>query len=277
MSYHKRLLEPKEPEISTDPPVSPSLNLGYNINMSEERQVREKKLKKARWYNDRNRIYKACLIYLDLLRQDPNNQAALEDLAQIYMDRGDSLLAAICYGWLLSQEPSRQDLVLKEAQCHFQAGYNFLSLKALSRVSDWDSNYEEEALMAKSQIHVALGNELESIHLLNQLIEKYPNALYYMILAELLEQHELYHCAMEACRRGLKREPYQDELLSLKARLHLYLGEYANSRKIYLKMIKNHMYLEDARLDLEDFLAEKGNVPDVMALLRFFDEMPQED
>ncbi len=251
--------------------------MGYNENMNEERQVREKKLKKARWYNDRNRIYKACLIYLDLLRQDPNNQAALEDLAQIYMDRGDSALAAICYNWILNSDPTRQDLVLRLAQGYFQTGNFFLSLKTLSTIDNWEANYEEESLMAKSQIHVALGNELESIRLLNQLIEKYPNAIYFMVLAEMLEQLGLYHCAMEACRRGLKREPYQDELLSLKARLHLYLGDYANSRKIYLKMIKNHMYLEDARLDLEDFLAEKGNVPDVMALLRFFDETPEED
>lgn len=243
--------------------------------MSQEALHREKQLKKARWYSDRNRTYKACVLYLDVLRQDPGNVFALEELAQIYLERGDSSLASICYRWLCQQFPDRQELFLRHAQSEFSAG-NFHSARLiLASAGSFLPPLEEEALMAKSQVEAALSHELEAILWLNQLIEKYPNAIYYMVLAEMLEQLGLTHCAMEACRRGLKREPYQDELLSLKARLHLGLSEYSQARKIYLKMIKNHLFLEDARMDLEDFIDERGPVPAVVEILRFFDEGPQ--
>lgn len=240
--------------------------------MSHEVQSREKQLKKARWYSDRNRTYKACILYLDVLRQDPDNVSALEELAQLYLERGDSSLASICYAWLCRLFPTRQELVLRHAQSEFNSGNYHTARLILASVPEFEHTYEEEALMAKSQVEAALGHELESILLLNRLIEKFPNAIYYMVLAEMLEHLDLTQCAMEACRRGLKREPYQDELLSLKARLHLWAGEYIQARKIYLKMIKNHLFLEDARFDLLDYVAEKGPVPAVMEILRFFDE-----
>ncbi len=245
--------------------------------MGQKERARDKLLKKARWYSDHNRLYKACIHYLNFLREEPGNIQALEELGQLYMDRGDFELGALCFDAILGGDQLRQDVLIRQIRCYFQAGRISEALLLLEMIPEWGEEHLEEVMMARSQCRLSMGFELEAIQIMGDLIRRFPQPPYFMILAEILMAQLQWPAALECCRRGLKRDPYSDELLAAKARCHLELDEYGKARDIYMKMIKNQMPQMEVRMDLEDCLANKGYIPELADILRYFEDFPFTD
>jgi len=229
-------------------------------------------LKKARWYSDRNRTYKACRCYLQLIHQEPESLEAIEELALLYYDRGDYQLAAICFEHLNQVYGPRQDILIRLAYCRFQESSYVEAKLVLTTPIDWDPIYDEERLLNLSQCELQLGDPLKALLLLKQLNTSHPAPLYYLLQAEILENLSLYSSAISICRKGLQSDPYFDDLLVLKARLHLELQEFDKARKIYLKMIQNQLFLGEARLDIEEYLSIHGPIREVEEILNYFDD-----
>jgi tetratricopeptide (TPR) repeat protein len=232
----------------------------------------EYNLKKARWYNERNRTYKACLHYQKALQSGVDDSVVLEELAMLYFERSDFSLAAVCFEELVNRSAKRQDLILKLAGCLFQTGEYFKGKMLLSRVRKWQKVHLEEAILSRAHFEQATGHPWSAIRLFCELIETSPQPMYYLYLAEAFENLDQYNYAVEICRRGLKREPYFEELIATKARMHLYLSQYDKAALLYQKMIRNQMYTVEAKLDLEEMLVKKGYAPEIQEILRYFDE-----
>ncbi|MBT3783421.1 hypothetical protein HOF92_00515 [bacterium] len=240
--------------------------------MTDTQKQKAPLLRKARWYNDRNRTYKACRCYLQVIQQDPDALEAIEEISLLYYDRGDFEIAAICFEYLLLIYGVRQDILVRLAHCRFQESSFSEAKLVLSQPLDWDPLYHEERLLTLSQCELQLGEPLNALELLRDLNSSSPSPLYYLLQGEILESLSLHTAAIEVCRKGLQRDPYFDDLLVLKARLHLHLTEFEKARRIYLKMIQNHLFLGEARLDLEEYLAIHGPISEIYEILDYFDD-----
>lgn len=230
-------------------------------------------LRKARWYSDRNRTYKACRCYLQLIQEDGNSIEAIEELALLYYDRGDYELAEICFKHLLTVSGSRPDVFLRIAYCNFQTGFYSQAKRILLDPSiEWADDYIEELLLNLSQCELQLGDPIQALKFLKKLNISHPSPLYYLLQAEILESLSLFTAAIEICRKGLQRDPYFDDLLVIKARMHLELREFDRAKKIYLKMIQNQLFLGEARYDIEEYLHLNGSVTELEEILKYFDD-----
>ena len=240
---------------------------------------KEPLLKKARWYNSKNRTYKACLIYHQVIKNLEGKEyiEALEELAYLYFDRLDFDLAAICFNYLLKAKPKESQYVLKLSNCYFQLENFYQSKSVLHRFTHWKDEENEERLLALSQCELALNRRLKAIEVLQVLIKRYSNPVYYLLLSEIFETMDLHSLALEVCNRGLKREPYFEDLLVLKARLLLELNDFKKAKKVYFKMIKNQMFLGEAHFDLEQMIDQKGPLPELMEIHQYFDDLSDDD
>ncbi|MCO4783266.1 MAG: hypothetical protein KC646_13150 [Candidatus Cloacimonetes bacterium] len=240
---------------------------------------KEPLLKKARWYNSKNRTYKACVIYhkvLPKLTGEPY-QEALEELAYLYFDRLDFDLAAICFEHLCLVKPTVSQYVLKLSNCYFQLQNFYKAKSVLHRFDLWKEEEDEERLLALSQCELALNRKLKAVEVLQVLMKRYCNPVYYLLLAELFESMELYSLALETCNRGLKRDSYFEDLLVVKARLLLEQNDFKKAKQIYFKMIKNQMYLGEAHFDLEIMIEKRGNLPELLEIHQYFDDINIDD
>lgn len=230
-------------------------------------------LRKARWYSDRNRTYKACRCYIQLIQAECPSLEAIEELALLYYDRGDYELAEICFQHLLTLSEPRPDISIRIAYCCFQTGhYSQAKRVLLDPKVHWDEEYVEELLLNLSQCELQLGDPIQALKFLKKLNSSHPSPLYYLLQAEILESLSLFTAAIEICRKGLQRDPYFDDLLVTKARIHLELGEFDRAKKIYLKMIQNQLFLGEARYDIEEFLHLNGPVRELEEILKYFDD-----
>ncbi|PCJ18188.1 MAG: hypothetical protein COB02_11410 [Candidatus Cloacimonadota bacterium] len=240
---------------------------------------KEPLLKKARWYNNKNRTYKACIIYHKVLPKLEGSSyvEGLEELAYLYFDRLDFDLAAICFNYLCELKPKVSQYVLKLSNCYFQLQNYYQSKSVLHRFDYWKEDEDEERLLALSQCELALDRKLKAIEVLQVLMKRYPNAIYYLLLSEIFENMDLHSLALEVCNRGLKRDPYFEDLLVLKARLLLEQDDFKKAKQVYFKMIKNQMFLGEAHFDLEMMIEKRGSLPELMEIFQYFDDIQFDD
>jgi tetratricopeptide (TPR) repeat protein len=266
----------------------PNYNLqigGFFVRIPPVGVLKQKKvghfLHKARWYSGRNRSYKACVLYHKAISQDPENSVeAVRELAALYFERFDFELAAVCYRHLLEQggsEQEKQGFALRLTQCYSRSGSFGLGMTCFSQISEWLKEFEEEALQERMVFAYNLGDNIDILRTMGELIKKYPKAEYYLYLASMLFELNFPDTGLEMCKKGLRRMPYSEELHGLKAGFYLQLRDYKKARETYLKLIRNHMHTGAARMDVEDYVAEHGPVPELMDVLRYLDEYGYED
>jgi len=242
--------------------------------LSSSELEKEPLLKKARWYNDRNRTYKACLCYLQILQQNPEHRQCVKELAALYFDRGDYEQAVLCLEHLVSREPGNQDYGMKLVHAYMHLNRYTLAWNYLVDPSNFNEHMEEERVLSLSQCELNLGNPLQCLNLLSDLIDANPMPFYFVLQAETLENLGMHDVALEVARRGLKRDPYYEELLSLRGRIHLRQKDFKKAREVYLKMIKNQLYLGEAQCDIEYALYQYSNPPELVELMQYFDDFP---
>jgi tetratricopeptide (TPR) repeat protein len=237
-------------------------------------QQRQKKplLSQARWYYDRNRTYKACQCYLKIIRDNPESHEAVADLAALYFDRGDFELAGLCLDHLLKVFPETQELRLKRGLCYLHLDAYGLARQTLSHLPPWNKDIEEERLLALSQCNFNLGYNLQAVQGLTELMQPPGTSYYHLLLAELLENLGLFQPVIKVCERGLKRDPYFQDLMTLKARTHLNLQEFGKAKALYLKMLRNQWPMEEAWMDLEEFLVLRNPPPEILELATYFED-----
>ena len=240
---------------------------------------KEPLLKKARWYNSKNRTYKACVIYHKVQQQleGPSYIEALEELAYLYFDRLDFDLAAICFTYLCEAKPDVSQYVLKLSNCHFQLQNYYQAKSVLHRFNLWKDSEDEERLLALSQCELALDRKLKAIEVLQVLLKRFSNPVYYLLLAEIFETMDLSNLALEICNSGLRRDPYFEDLLVVKARLLLEKNDFKKAKQVYFKMIKNQMFLAEAHFDLEMMIEQRGALPELMEIHQYFDDVQLDD
>lgn len=235
---------------------------------------KEPLLRKARWFSDRNRTYKAVQCYLKVLKKHPGSLPVIQELTMQYLDRADYEMAIICLNYLCSQKPQSLDLKLKLIHAYMNVGSYHKAYGELLSQEDWGELYDEERLLSLSQCELHLGNTFAAISRLHELCDRTNSPVYFLFLAETLEAQNYIDEAMQVTRKGLKREPYFEELLVLKGRLHLYLEEYAKAQSLYQNMIKNQMYMGEVAYDLDDAISQKGQLPELLAIQKFLEDFP---
>ncbi len=241
--------------------------------MTRSRQRQKKpSLTQARWYYDRNRTYKACQCYLEIIRKDPQNHEAIADLASLYFERGDFELSAICLTTLLEVFPGSEEVRLKRGLCHFHLEAYGLARQDLLHLPPWNDELEEERLLALSQCDFNLGYNLQAVQGLTKLMQLPGTSYYHLLLGELLESLGLFQPVIKVCEKGLKREPYFQELMVLKARAHLNIGEFIKAKTLYLKMLKNQWPMQEAWMDIEEFLTLRNPPPEILELATYFED-----
>lgn len=237
---------------------------------------KEPLLRKARWFSDRNRTYKAVQCYLKVLKKHPGSLAVIQELTMQYLDRSDYEMAIVCLNYLCSQKPRSLDLKLKLIHAYMNVGNYHKAYAELISQEDWAEHFNEERLLSLSQCELHLGNTFAAISRLYELCNRTNSPVYFLFLAETLEAQNYIDEAMQVTRKGLKREPYFEELLVLKGRLHLCLEEYSKAQSLYQKMIKNQMYMGEVAYDVDDALSQKGQLPELLAIQKFLEDFPVE-
>lgn len=235
---------------------------------------KEPLLRKARWFSDRNRTYKAVQCYLKVLKKHPGSLPVIQELAFLYLDRADYEMGIVCLKYLCSQRPNNIELHLKLVHAYMNVGSYQLAYCALVSKDSWGDAFEEERLLSLSQCELNLGDTFAGISRLHELCDRTNSPVYYLFLAETLESQNYIEEALQVTRKGLKREPYFEELLVLKGRLHLILEEYSKAQSLYLKMIKNQMYMGEVAYDVEDAISQRGRLPELLAIQKFLEDFP---
>lgn len=235
---------------------------------------KEPLLRKARWFSDRNRTYKAVQCYLQLLKKHPGSIPVIKELTYLYVDRADYDMAIVCLKYMLSKCPDSQELQLKLIHAYMNVGNYHLAYGELMSRDHWGDLYDEERLLSLSQCELNLGEIFNAISRLYELCERTNSPVYYLFLAETLEGQNYKEEALQITRKGLKREPYFEELLVLKGRLHLALEDYPKARGLYQKMIKNHMYMGEVAYDVEEAISKNGPLPELLAIQKFLEDSP---
>ena len=148
---------------------------------------KEPLLRKARWFSDRNRTYKAVQCYLQLLKKHPGSLPVIKELTYLYLDRADYDMAIVCLKYMLSKCPDSVELKLKLIHAYMNVGSYHLAYGELMSRDNWGDLYDEERLLSLSQCEINLGEIYNAISRLYELCERTNSPVYYLFLAETLE------------------------------------------------------------------------------------------
>lgn len=181
----------------------------------------EARMQLARLYAYQGKYDLAMREYEIILQKDPNNYTASYALAELYSwDRRYYHRAIDLYGDMAARHPDQVDPILEVARMHYERGELDKAEKAYRQAISMHPD-EVEPRMAAGRVYYGMGrydDATEQFMTVLRMDENNIEAHYYMAKIYALEEDK-YHLSIQECRLVLTKEPDNNEIRLLLARL----------------------------------------------------------